>query len=242
MKQFKIKENGFKEIRKQTLLRTIPITLIAMSVGLVILEYNSVRNITSAVNVYPIVIPILIGTIAFGLYRGLKRQKDIYDTYVLKIDENGITREQINTPVINLSFKDIKRITKSKNGVIVIRGNSIYNSIIVPAQVEDIIGLESILNENCPVPIGFSKPLIQRLLIPIVLVVLGLWIVTYVSSNKLLVACSGTILTITLIWSVISIQVNKNIDNKTRRSSYWIILVVLSIIGVMIFKLLKPTL
>lgn len=239
MKQFKIRENGFKEIRKQILMRAIPITLIAMAVGLVIFEFNPTNNYASDVNVYPFLIPILIGVLAFGLNKGIKRQKAIYDTYTLEFDDEGVTRNQINTPSIRLAFNEITSIKKSNQGGLVISGKSQVNSIIIPAQIDDMTTIESILKENCTIQIGISKPLIQRLIIPFLIVVLGLMAVTYISTNKILVSISGTIITAIMIWSLIKIQVNKNIDKKTRRSSYWIILVILSILGIMITKLMN---
>ena len=239
MKQFKIKENGFKEIRKQTLMRIIPMALIAVVVGLAIFEINSSKSSKSDINVYPIVVPIVIGALAFGLNKGIKRQKVIYDTYELNVDADGITREQANTPTIRLLFSDITKITKSSKGGFVITGKSITNSILVPTQIDDLTGLENVLNENCTIRISTSKPLIQRLMIPILFAVLGLMAVTYVSTNKILVALSGTILTIVMIFSFVKIQTNKNIDKKSRRSSYSMLIVILSIIGIMIFKLMN---
>jgi hypothetical protein len=239
MKQFKIRENGFKEIRKQTIMRAIPMTLIAMLVGLAIFEFNPNSNSTSDINVYPFIIPIIIGALAFGLIKGIKRQKAIYDKYMLTIDDSGITREQGNTPTIRLLFSDITKIAKNNQGGFVITGKSLANSIIVPAQIENLNQFENILNENCSISIGLLKPMMQRLIIPMVIAVLGLMAITYISTNKILVSFSGTILTAIMIWSFIKIQTNKNIDKKTRRSSYWVILVICSIIGVMIFKFIK---
>ena len=239
MKQFKIRENGFKEIRKQTIMRTIPMILIAMLVGLAIFEFNPNNSDTSDINVYPYIIPIIIGALAFGLNKGIKRQKAIYDTYLLTIDDSGLTREQGNTPGIRLLFSEIKKITKTNQGGFVITGKNLANSIIVPAQIEYLNQFENQLKENCSITIEMSKPMIQRLMIPMIIAVLGLMAITYISTNKILVSFSGTILTAIMIWSFIKIRTNKNIDKKTRKSSYWVILVIFSIVGVMIFKLIK---
>ena len=235
MRQFRIKENGFKEIKKQTLTRTVPISLVAVIVGLVAFEYS--YNGTSNLNVYPYVIPIIIGALAFGLNKGLKRQKEIYDTYTLNIDDASITREQANTPSIRLLFSDIKKITKSNQGGLVIKGDGLANSILIPSQINDLVNLETTLKEKCTCGIINSKPLIQRLMIPLVIAVLGLMATLYISSNKVLVGFSGIVLTGIMIWSFIKMQTNKSIDRKTRKSSYWVIVVILSIIGIMIYKI-----
>lgn len=239
MKEFKIKENGFNEIRKQILVRMIPLVLISATFGLVIIEYNSANSGHPEVNVLPIVIPIILGAFAYGIFKAVKRQQRIYETYVVKIDDGCVIREQANTPTIKILYTDIKKITKPNQGGIVIVGNNSSNVIFVPAQIDDMSGFENTLLANSTVQISLSKPLIQQLMIPMVLAIVGLMAVTYISTNKILVTISGTILTAIMIVSFIKIQTNKNIDRKTRRSSYWVIVVILSIIGMVISKFLN---
>ncbi|MCT4589725.1 MAG: hypothetical protein N4A71_18020 [Carboxylicivirga sp.] len=116
------------------------------------------------------------------------------------------------------------------------------NAIIVPAQLERIDEMEESLRANCqeeekPVK---TKSILQKLTIPFVFLTIGLMGVVYISSNKILVGIAGLVLTVVLIWSFINIQRNKNIDKRTRRSSYWTILVLLSIIGITISKVFGP--
>jgi hypothetical protein len=239
MKQFKIRENGFKEIRKQTLVRTIPLLTIAAIGGLLISEFNPAYDNISDINVLPYVIAILIGTLVIGLSIGIKRQKAIYDKYELILDENSITREQGNTSTIRILFTDIKKITKDSNGGLIINGLKLSNTILVPAQIDDMASLENILQAKCSTQISMSKPLMQRLIIPLVLVLLGLMVTTYISTNKILVSVFGSIVIAVMIMSFIKIQTIKNIDSKTRRSSYWILFVIISIVGVIINKLMN---
>jgi hypothetical protein len=196
------------------------------------------RN-TSDVNIYPFIIPVIIGSLFIGISIGLKRQKTIYETYTLKFDEAGVTREQINTPSIRLLFNEITNIRKTKYGGLVISSKNQSNSIIILAQIDDMEMIESVLKENCNIPIGISKTLNQLLLIPLVIFVLGLMAVTYISTNKILVSISGVILISIMIWSFVKNQTNKNIDKRTRRSSYVLIMVVLIIIGIIISKLMN---
>ncbi len=238
MNEFKIKENGFKEIRKQILIHTIPLVLIAAAVGIVISEYGSNNNAGSEINVLPYVIPIIIGALALGLNKGIKRQKVIYESYNIKIDDTCIIREQANTSSVRILFTDIKKITKTNQGGLVITGNNSSDILLVPSQIDDMASLENILQANCTTQIIISKPLFQRLTIPLSLAILGLMTTTYISTNKLLVSVCGTTMIIFMILSLINIQTNKNIDKRTKRSSYLVIIVILSIIGIMVNKLM----
>ena len=78
MKVFKIRQDGFKEIRKKMLLRSIPMLLIAGAVGITISTINSKQKENDA-NVLPIVIPVIAATLGFGIYRGISRQKALFE-------------------------------------------------------------------------------------------------------------------------------------------------------------------
>lgn len=91
MQIFKIRQDGFKEIKKQMLIRTLPIMLIAVTIGIVISSINPKDK--ADVNVLPIIIPLIEVAVGFGLYRGLNRQKTLFDSYTLTVTNNLITRE-----------------------------------------------------------------------------------------------------------------------------------------------------
>lgn len=236
MEQFKIKPEGFKEIRKQMLVKTIPLAVIAVAVGLGVSYFNP-NNQGDKVNVMPIVIPVAFGAVAFGLFRGVNRQKQLFQSYCLTISETGIVREQKNTPTISLSFSDINEILKNSNGSFTIKGRTALDVIGVPAQIDNYQHLETTLNQIRPLNIKTIEPTAQKLRVPLIFLTLGLFAIVYLVSNKIIVGISGTTLTGILIYSFIQIQRNKNIDSKTKRSSYWVILVLFSVIAITIFKL-----
>lgn len=59
----------------------------------------------------------------------------------------------------------------------------------------------------------------------------------YISKNKIIVSVSGTILLLVLGYSFFEIQRSKNIDSKTKKGMWRLILVTVSFIGVMYYKL-----
>ena len=82
---------------------------------------------------------IVLGALAFGLYRGVNRQKEIFDSYRLTLDNNAITRQQHKTPTITISNTDVIEIVKNSNGSFTLKGNSPVNVIGVPSQTRKII-------------------------------------------------------------------------------------------------------
>lgn len=234
--QYKIKAEGFGEIRKQIIIRTIPMGLIALAVGIGISVYNSDGQ-DNQVSVLPIVIPICLGALAFGISKGLNRQKLLFESYKLSISNDEIIREQTNTPTIRIPYSDINSIIKDDKGNFSIKGNKALDIIGVPSQIENYEQLEKLLNQILPIETKNQVSSNQKYQILSVLLTLGFMATIYISTNKFFVGISGTLLSGILIWSFIQVQRNKNIDNKTKRGSYLTILVLFSVIVTMIVKL-----
>jgi hypothetical protein len=236
MQTFKIRQDGFKEIKKQMLIRTIPIVLIAVTVGIVISPINS-KDKAEDINILPIIIPLVAASVGFGLYRGVNRQKALFESYTLTITNNLITREQLNTPTISIYFNDIKEIAKHKNGSFTIKGKDAVDLIGIPAQIDDYTQLETALQQIQPIVAKNQVSFIERYQSLTGLVTVGLMLCVYTVNNKIIVALTGSTLLALMIWSFIKIRGSKNIDSKTKRSVWWVALVLASVIAVMFFKL-----
>jgi len=240
MQVFKINQDGFKEIRKGSLLRTIPLLLIVSIVGIAIPYVNSGGE-GFDLNVLLIIIPIVIISAGFGLYRGINRQKKLYDSYTLTISNNLITREQINTPTVSIYFNEIKEIIKNKNGSFTIKGRDAGDLILIPKQVDNYPQLETTLVSIQPLTGKSNQSLLAKYPALLALLTVGLMFCVYTIKNKIVVAVTGTILIALMIWSLVKTQRNKNIDSKTKRSVWLILIVLASIITVMIMKLTMTT-
>jgi len=240
MEQFKIRQNGFNEIRRGMLIKTVPILLLAAIVGIAISHFNSSGQ-ESEVNIYPFLIPIILLALGFGIYQGIKRQKEIFESYRLIFDNNSITREQCNTQTISISITDISEIRKNSNGSLIIKVNSTVDVIGIPSQIENIEKLEQLLSEIKCISNKDKKTFIKKhirlfsILLPII--TLGLMAVIYLREDKIIVGISGTLLLVIFAFSFFEIHKSKNIDNKTKRSSWWLILVATSIILILIYKI-----
>jgi hypothetical protein len=117
MKQFKLRKDGFKEVRKSMLLNSIPFSLMVVVGGLLVAHFNSIGQKTDK-STFPIVIPLFIGALIFGLYSGIRRQKEVFDSYILTVDHLGVTREQKNFPTIAISNEEIAEIKKTQMAVL----------------------------------------------------------------------------------------------------------------------------
>jgi len=234
--EFEIKENGFAELKKAILIKAAALAVLSAGTGIAITEYI-VSGQPDDVNVLPFFIPVLIGLMAFSLNRAIKRQKGIFESYKLTITENQVIREQNDTETITIPLEDIQSISRSEQGALAIVGNSNTEIIVVPTQIKDSENLERILSEIKTIVDSDKKTALEKLrgLLPVR--VLGLMAVLYISTNKLIVGLSGTVLILTLAYSAYKVRESKNIDKKSKRGMWLIVLVLFSIIGVMFFKL-----
>jgi hypothetical protein len=233
---FKIRVDGFKEIKKQLLFKSLPILLISMAFGLGIAFFNT-KDKEDLVTILPIMIPFFVLTLGYGIHKGLKRQKLLFDSYKLLFSENSVIREQINTPTITILLNDIKSIIKDKKGSYTIKGKTNSETIFIPVQIENHEKLELVFNKIKPIE-SFNKPTFEeKYKTPILLLTLVCMATVYISDNKILVGISGLLVSVLLINSFIKIKNNNNIDNKTKRIGIYSLLVLVSIIFVTIIKI-----
>lgn len=211
--------------------------LIAVTTGITINSLNA-KGTASGVNVLLVIIPLIGLSVGLGLYRGLNRQRKLLESYQLTLANNLIIREQLNTPTISIYFNDIKEITKNKNGSFSIRGKDPTDVILIPAQIENYIELENTLTQIKSFATKSSKSYLQKYSTPITLFSLSLMLCVYTVTNKIIVALSGTLLLAILLWSFYEVRRSKNIDAKTKRGMWWVLILIASVIGVMIIKLI----
>ncbi|KUJ61008.1 hypothetical protein AR687_14875 [Flavobacteriaceae bacterium CRH] len=232
---FKIKESGFEEIKKQLIIKSLPTLLVAMSFGFAIVFINA-KEKGDVLTVLPFMIPFILLSMGYGIYKGLKRQKMLFQTFKLTFSENNIVREQANTPTVNIPIADIKSIIKDKKGSYTIKGKTASETILIPAQVGNYEHLEMLFSQIKPVEELTLPTFEEKYRIPILLLMAICMGTVYVSYNKILVGICCVVVSTLLIRSSIQILKNKNIDNKTRRIGYYSLVVLASVIGVTILK------
>jgi hypothetical protein len=227
MQEFRIRPDGFAVIRKRTLLWGIPFTVISASAGILI-----ARTAWDSQDTYSLLIPIAIvgAVIIFSLFRGLKKQKKLLESFRLTIEDNVITREQLNTEELTIYFHEIKEITKSKAGSLFIKGLDKTDIICVPPEIENKAVLESLLNEVKPItPRSVAASRKQKLMPLLSLAFTGLMVTVYLATNKILVGTAAVLVIAGIIWSIYTIRKSKNIDNKTK-GRIWIYFILIAAI------------
>ncbi|MDB5276257.1 MAG: hypothetical protein JWR61_1212 [Ferruginibacter sp.] len=207
-----------------------------MAVGLIISKLNTSHE-KNEVNIFPYFIPVIAVIIGYQMYTGIKKMKINFESFQLTITDNVITREQNNLNSLSISAIEIKEIVKNNDGTIVVKGLTATDKIFIPAQIEDPTELEILLNLLHPVTVKTKDSFLRKYGFLLSFVMLALMLGVYAGTNKILIVVCGVVLTGFLGWSIYNVQQNKNLDAKTKRSTWWMVVVLLSVIGVMIFKL-----
>ncbi|MEX6686896.1 hypothetical protein QTN47_05290 [Danxiaibacter flavus] len=236
MQQFTVNPNKFKEIKKQMLIRSIPMLLL-VSIAAIAINYSNTTSKETDFTWLFIAVPFFVLILAWGIRKGLKRQKSLMDSYILTVSNNSITREQANTPTISIYYSDITSIAKYKNGTFIIRSKDPADEIIVPAQIDNYEEFESLIASVNKVNTENSQPQLQKYTTLLSLINLACMICVYVASNKFLVGATGTVCTALTGWSFYKAWMSKNLDSKTKKSLLWGLLALLSVVAITIMKL-----
>lgn len=236
MTKFKITENGLKELQKANLKRTFAIAL-PLIIAVILLNYYQRGGQSEDLIALLLFIPIIGIAMGIGIFVGMKRYKKAFESYTLTISDQEIIREQLNTPTISIPFEAVKSIDKNSKGFSVRSTSSAKDIIWIPAQVENAEQLEELLSNIHPVGDEVEKTFVEKYSSLLTAISAGLVLATLASNNKFVVSICGTLVLLLLGYSFYELQTNKNIDSKTKNTSWIILLVLISIASKIYFKL-----
>ncbi len=236
VQQFELDKSRFGEVQKVIIARALPLMLLSLSVGVGMSHFNNTAQQESP-SFLLIMIPTSLILLALGIYKGVQRQKRLFMSYLLIIDEHRIVREQATVPTIKLAANEIREIYKAPDGSYAVKGDSINQTILIPAQIENASALEEGLARFSPLVIPPPTPVAVKAMRLLPIAVLVLMVIVYTSLNKTAVAISGTLLVGALGYSLVSTQLSKHVDGKTKKTMWIVLLVIVSVLAIMYAKL-----
>jgi len=252
MQSFRIRPDGFKEIRKKMLIIMIPTFLVIITIITVtnIMNTGNVRNNAGTVTYHfawtnELLLPLAIVVLSmavpfFAVYRIFSRLKMMYESYELQISNNLIAREQLNTPTISIYLTDVQEIVKRKNGSFLVRGTKAIDLIMIPKQIENRDQLETALEQIKPITTKSKNAVRQYIQALLGLAAVGLMICVNTVNNKGIVTLAGTAFTAIMIWNLIQTQKSKNVDYRSKRLKWISLIAVIAVIYIVILKLTSP--
>ncbi|HAP00450.1 MAG TPA: hypothetical protein DCQ93_00865 [Bacteroidetes bacterium] len=205
---YRNKQDGYKKVSRKIFLRSTPRIFLIMSFVVLTSLYSNSFDLDAFVTTLPLVLILFSIVIVLAI----RNQKKVFESYLLYISPDSIIREQLNTPTAEILHKDVQEIIKDKSGIILIKGKSVYDRIIISDQIDNSEILEESLQKIKPI---VSKKWVsgfvwlQLLFNVISFLALGVF---YKSEEKIFVLISATVLAGISIWTIISYQRSKNIS------------------------------
>lgn len=236
METFKIRQSAFKEIKKQMLIKLIPINILVMVVSILIFSITTSHKEADIIPLF-ITIPAMVLFLSFGTFKGIDKQMSNFMSYTLTISNNVLTRESFNTPTISIKFDEVKSIVKNPNGSFIIKGEEKSDIIIIPFQIDNYEQLESELHQIQRILVKNKNTFLEKYQGWAGIFTLGLMYCFYTQNNKIVVGLTGSAILAIMIWGFISIRKSKSLDNSIIKRTWFLLVLIASIIGVMILKL-----
>jgi len=227
MKVYKIKEGGFNEVRKQMLRKTLPVYAFVL-IGGSLMPFFGPANKDGDMSTWPIVLVGMAVVLGFSYYRGINKQRGVFESYTLTISDITVICDQDGRPSISLYHSEVQAIYRNKNGSFTIRGKYPTDVIGVPAQMENYDELEATLQHIKPITANPQKNLATKGL-ALSLLSIASMVTVVIAYNKIIVSIAAVIFIALAGWGFYAVQTNKNIDTRTKRNSLWLILVIASI-------------
>lgn len=172
---------------------------------------------------------IVPAMIVFSGYRAIKKQESVFYTFRLTVTPEGVTREREGLPSIFIPRNEIIHIRKTEAGVITITGKSNLNAIAVFAGIERPEELERLLSAMAPIE-NYQTPWWQKLSMLLLFVLIAAVYVTFASDSIWISGLALFIFVVIMIWSIVTIYISRNIEQRVKRWGWMMLLPLVSVI------------
>jgi len=198
--------------------RFLPVSLFIF-MSIVIYSYCA-DGIGSAVTM------LVIFTVVFSIsfLMGKKRQRQMYYSYTLIVNEIGLTRKQKNAPDMSIPFSEITAIEEIKRGFLIVKGDERNKKMLIWPYVENFDELKALLETYHPIMPIVYKNIFQKYPLLLFLLLLAACTLVYVSNNKIVVAICAFGASIYIGWAFYRTRTNKYMDTNIKKRA-WVVLI-----------------
>ena len=232
MRHFTTTKDRFPEVRNKVLIGIISVYGIVAFVILYMFTSSKTEPDYTLVYTLTIIAPVL----AFSTYRTIKRQKKMFETYLLTITDDTVIREQDNTPTITIAKDRIKKIIRTSAGIYCVIGESQLNAIAIPAQIEDRDDLEQLLSGIMPITAKTSGNALQWFYLAIGMLAVAAAFMGLASEDRIVSTLSALVICGVMLWGFVVIHRSKNVDRRMKRTSYIMIIPIMAMVANVILQ------
>jgi hypothetical protein len=174
----------------------------------------------------------------FNIYRSFKKQKKFLQSYCVTISEEGVTREQWNTPPLSISSLEIREIIKTKKGSFMIKGLGRTDVIYIPRWIENPATVEEHLQQLAPVAENKKDARKRKLRIALAFLAIGLTICFFTVSNKIVTLICGPLLIGFLVWVLYEVQTSKSVPTNAKRKNWTLLIPIIVVVYFIYLRLM----
>ena len=188
---------------------------------------------------YFILIAVLAGALGSGIIKGMKKNREAWDTFELVIGEDFLIRRIKGFPELEIRREEVTSIKESPVGLHVETGTSDRTIGIASALVDYDDAKARLSQWMAPVRLeqpGWLKPARWMPAVPLLILLLfGLFLL---SARSWVLVATGTPLLVFLLWSFMLIRESVQVSDRVKRMSLLIFLPLLSIAAKLILAII----
>ena len=224
---------NFKNIKKYLQFNQL-VVLLSMVIGIACISFSSgpqdSYKFYTTIGVLLLVIIVMIR--AFS--KVMAQYKLKYLNYRLTITDDYLQTDGNGNLATTIYFDSITRVTENWRGDLLVKGEKMPY-IFISSQLINFDIVKALVKEKHTIRAGGA---FERYGMLLVTLTIGCMAGLYISDNKIVVSICGVILLTTLGWSTYITQTSPLIDERTRKSSRWVFVVVIAVITILYQKIL----
>jgi hypothetical protein len=238
LRTYKLKPEGFADIRRRVIVVTLPIIVVALLIGGAgALAANPPSDVLGWVLIIGLLGPFFIGLIYYSLRRSLRQQEEGWLSYQLLLGDDVIIRKQAHLPDIQIKRDEVAGIEKAVNGTLVVKTSQLQKFIAVPGTLEGIEEVRQHLEQWQSVRQQTPKAArsVYSASLGMVLLALAAIAVTFLGTEKLIVIPIGTLTIVFLLWALIANARNPHLDERVKKGMWMVVIPMAAIAMKVIF-------
>ena len=222
MKAYTLEPSGFVTVKRQIIVRTIILGTIAGSISLYVVSMRSSLAVLA--------VTALVGATAgsFGVFQAIRKQRQGWLSWQLLLDEESVTRKQSSLTDMEIQSAEITAVSELSDGTITIHTSRSDRAISIPTSIQDREEIRAHLNGWKEIRRLADRRWMNQVLIGIFAAV-G-FATVWMSETIIVVVPTGLVLIAALLWGLVTMVSSTQIDSRTKRLSWLVLLPLFSIV------------
>lgn len=224
-RDFRLSEEFFTTMRRASLTRALPTSLLAGAAGLLIASGQAEMSR----GVILVASSILTAVICGSSWRSYRQQVDRFRRLRISLSAAGVGRSQPGLAEIFIPAGQIRRVVAVPGKSLTIYGPTPQLVVAIPETIEGFDRIREAVEGWCPAEVSARSSLASRMQSIAVLAMLIAFVIVFKSDNAAFVTAIGLPLIAFLGWSALVVRASPHVDARMKSG---ILIVILPILGI----------